>query len=538
MGFWRKKEYWIVFGIVVLAAFLRFWQINSIPPGLYPDEAMNGINALEALENTDFWGIDGPKLGWKVFYPENNGREGLFINLQSVSLAIFGPEPWTLRGVSAFFGSLTILGLYLLARELFGKNPAYFSAFFMAVSFWHINFSRIGFRAIMVPFFTVFAFYFLFKALRTQKLYCYILAGVSLGLGLHTYIAFRFVPILAILILAVYFLEWWQNHKFPLPSVRRWYGFFFNQGFRKFNIFLAVSVLCVLPLAVYFFNNPGDFIGRSGQVSVFASDNVIRELIISSGKSFLKLFWHGDYNWRHNLAGAPQILWPVGILFVIGFAVSVKEIIRQKFRGFGFWFLVFGFFIMSLPEILTTESLPHALRSIGTIPFVFMFAGLGARAVFSDMHWKTTAHQIWCYAGVGAIIAAIAFLGVFQYFYLWDNRAETQDAFSQGFVDIGRYLRELPPEIQKTVIVNLGGVLFNGVPMPAATVKFIAYGQKNINYLTEETLIPGFAEKFCRQRDVIIPMIYDQNLFDKLKILLPGQTQIKKVKDFWVFQCE
>ncbi len=530
MDFYRKKEFWTVLGIVVLAAFLRFWQIDGIPPGLYPDEAMNGNNALQALETGEF----------KIFYPENNGREGLFINIQAISLKIFGPEPWALRGVSAFFGTLTILGLYLLAKEIFGKNPAYFAAFFMAVSFWHINFSRIGFRAIMVPFFTVFAFYFLFKALRTQKLYCYILAGISLGLGLHTYIAFRFVPVLAILVLSVYFLEWRQNHKVPMPSVKRWYGFFFGQGIQKLYVLAAVTAICVLPLAIYFFNNPEDFLGRTGQVSVFASDNVLKELALSTGKSFLKIFWNGDHNWRHNLAGAPQILWPVGVLFVIGFAVSIKEIIRQKFRAFGFWFLVFGFLLMSLPEILTTEGLPHALRSIGTIPFVFMFAGLGARAVFSDMRWKKTAHRIWCRLGVGAILAAISFLGAFQYFYLWDSRAETQDAFSQGFVDIGRYLRELPPEIQKTVIVNVGGVLVDGIPMPAQTVKFIAREQKNVNYATKETLTPDFAEKFCRPGDVIVPMISHQDILDKLKtfLLLPHQTQIKRIKEFWVFECK
>ena len=524
----RKKELIIISAIILLAAFLRFWQIGGIPPGLYPDEAMNGVNALDALETGEF----------KVFYPDNNGREGLFINIQAISLKIFGPEPWALRGVSAFFGVLTILGLYFLARELFGKNPAYFAAFFMAVSFWHINFSRIGFRAIMVPFFTVFAFYFLFKALRTQKLYCYILAGASLGLGLHTYIAFRFVPILAIIVLAVYFLEWRQNHKTPLPSVRRWYGFFFGQGFQKLYIFAATATICVLPLAVYFLNNPEDFIGRGGQVSVFASENPVKELALSTGKSFLKLFWNGDHNWRHNLAGAPQLLWPVGVLFIIGFIVSAKEAFRQKARALTHWFLILGFFLLSLPEILTTEGLPHALRSIGTIPFVFMFAGLGARAVFSDMHWKKTAHQIWCYMGVGAILAAIAFLGAFQYFYLWDSRAETQDAFSQGFVDIGKYLNGLPPEIQKTVIVNLGGVLVDDVPMPAATVKFVTYGKTKANYVTEEALNADFAKNFCQPGDVIIPMVYNQHLFDKLKLLLPAQTQLQQVKEFWVFQCK
>ena len=67
-------------GIIVLAIFLRFWDFKSIPPGLYPDEAMNGNNATEAIAYRHF----------KVFYPDNNGREGLFINLQAVSISIFG----------------------------------------------------------------------------------------------------------------------------------------------------------------------------------------------------------------------------------------------------------------------------------------------------------------------------------------------------------------------------------------------------------------------------------------------------------------
>ncbi|PIY59526.1 hypothetical protein COY96_01340, partial [Candidatus Wolfebacteria bacterium CG_4_10_14_0_8_um_filter_37_11] len=53
--------------IVIIAAFLRLYNIippvGGLPPGLYPDEAMNGNNALEAISTRDY----------KVFYPENNG---------------------------------------------------------------------------------------------------------------------------------------------------------------------------------------------------------------------------------------------------------------------------------------------------------------------------------------------------------------------------------------------------------------------------------------------------------------------------------
>ena len=115
----RKTKIALVLVVLIIGAFFRFYRIAEIPPGLYPDEAVNGNNAVEALHNTNFSAEDGPSFGWKIFYPDNNGREGLFINLQSISIKFFGAEPWALRVASALFGTLTVLGLYLLTKELF-----------------------------------------------------------------------------------------------------------------------------------------------------------------------------------------------------------------------------------------------------------------------------------------------------------------------------------------------------------------------------------------------------------------------------------
>ena len=99
----------LVIVIIIIVAFLRLYNIAELPLGLYPDEAMNGNNALEALS---------PDGQFKWFYPENNGREGLFMNIQALSIALFGNFPWALRIVSAIFGILTVLGLYLCVKEL------------------------------------------------------------------------------------------------------------------------------------------------------------------------------------------------------------------------------------------------------------------------------------------------------------------------------------------------------------------------------------------------------------------------------------
>src|SRR4026209_2995970 len=77
-------------GILLIAAFLRFFELPRYPPALHSDEAVNGINALQVIHLHQI----------KVFYPENNGREGLFINLQAIAVWLFGTEAWALRFVS------------------------------------------------------------------------------------------------------------------------------------------------------------------------------------------------------------------------------------------------------------------------------------------------------------------------------------------------------------------------------------------------------------------------------------------------------
>ena len=123
--------------ILIIAIFLRFYHFTTTPPGLYPDEAMDGNNAAEAAETNHF----------QVFYPEDNGREGLYVNIIAVILKAWPVyEPWIIRLPAAVAGVLTVWGLYLLVAELFGNGPGFLAASGLPRSFWGIIFSRIGFR--------------------------------------------------------------------------------------------------------------------------------------------------------------------------------------------------------------------------------------------------------------------------------------------------------------------------------------------------------------------------------------------------------
>ena len=196
----KKQELLIFLVIVGIAAFFRLYKLDTFPPGLYPDEAINGNNAIEAIETGKF----------KVFYSENNGREGLFINLQALSVKIFSNHSWSLRLVSAIIGIITVIGLYFLVKELLEWKLAAISSFLMAISFWHVNFSRIGFRAIMLPFILIYTFYFLWKGIKNSHLPDFVMAGFFSGLGFYTYISYRIAPLIAIVLFINY---WWYLKK-------------------------------------------------------------------------------------------------------------------------------------------------------------------------------------------------------------------------------------------------------------------------------------------------------------------------------------
>ena len=268
----KSTVFLLLLAVLLLGGFFRFYEITEIPLGLYPDEAMNGNNALEALATGDL----------KVFYPENNGREGFFIALQAISLKIFGNEPWALRAVSAVLGTLTILGVYLLTREIFRNyGIALLSSFFLATSFWHINFSRIGFRAIMVPFLAAFGTYFLLRGLRDGKVWNIVMSGIFIGLGFHTYIAFRFMPFVLAMPIIWYLWKWRkgsQNICQPCLII----------------LFLFVTLVATLPIGYYFLQNPQDFFGRTGQVSIFSAGNPLLEFAKSNIATLGMFFFQSE----------------------------------------------------------------------------------------------------------------------------------------------------------------------------------------------------------------------------------------------------
>jgi len=477
-----SKQLFFLLIILVIASFFRLYNlggINATPPGLYPDEAMNGNNALEAINTGNY----------KIFYPENNGREGMFINIQAIFVRFLGNEPWVLRLPSAIFGILTVLGIYLFGSTLFNNaSIGLLSSFFAAISFWHINFSRIGFRAIMAPFLLVWGIYFLILAIKRNNTInkplksdhqSWILAafsGLVYGAGFYTYIAYRGTPLLILIIFLIYWIK--NNRRQDVWEV--------------FKIFSLFTFIAILPLISFFIQNPQDFFGRTSQISVFSSNSPIKDLGINIIKTLGMFNFSGDYNWRHNFAGKPELYWPIGIAFIFGIFYGLKNIFKKTTREFLVLFFWIG--IAAAPVVVSNEGIPHALRSILMIPPVFVLAGAGAFKIYEILRNKLS----WFYErhdelikNSFVLVSACLIVQTYNYYFLeWGQNSIVKDAFNQNYVELGRDINSLPKDIIKYVIVESGGTNVRGIAMPAQTVMFITdtfttekQVEKNIHYL-------------------------------------------------------
>jgi uncharacterized membrane protein len=447
----RTAKIWLAFaGIIVFASFLRLYHITTTPPGLYPDEAMDGNNALEVIQTNHF----------KVFYVEDNGREGLYVNTLVFFIKAFGDKPWVVRFPAAIAGILTVAGMYFLGEELFGAETGLLAAFLLGTCFWHINFSRIGFRAIMAPLALTWTLYFLIKSFRSPKeLRAWILAilgGIIFAAGFYTYIAYRVAPLL--LLLLVLFFKKYQNF------------------WKRAAIFVAVAFFVALPIGLYFLHNPGDFFGRTAEISVTNSGSPVQHFAVNLVKTLGMLNFAGDGNWRHNIAGTPELYLPVGILFLLGVILALISLWRSKEKKNQYplfsVLVVFGWFILAiLPAAASDEGIPHALRSILMLPpaiFLAAIAGIWAyRRIYDGGFEKTAATLTLLFV---IIVSANAYI---SYFVVWAKNPNVYWAFNENYVEIGNRINALPTTTPKYVIVAAGGVRARGIPVPAETVMFV-----------------------------------------------------------------
>ncbi|TAK89688.1 glycosyltransferase family 39 protein [Patescibacteria group bacterium] len=416
--------------IMLIAAFMRLWQLDNTPPGLHPDEAANGLDVFDILQGH-----------LQVFFERNGGREGLFFYLQAVGVSIFGNTILGLRIAPALLGTAAVAAVYLWAASWFNRRTALIAALFMAVTPWAVIISRDGFRASMLMLMIPLTLWLITKAIRSNRWYWFAGAGVSFGLGFYTYIAYRMFP-LALVAAAAFVLIWRRN--------------WIQQYWRGLAVFGLAAAIVLIPLGLYAIGNPSAIAGRPGGVSFANPDlnhgNPIGTLADSTIKTVLMFNVHGDENYRHGMGGESMLNLFVGIMFVLGIIIAISRIKRLSYFAL---LMVFG--SMLLPAALTAEGLPHGLRSVGALAPAVVLAALGTN--FLLYQWQRTfpLNPVARNSGTAAIVILLAltvYHGYASYFIAWANSPEVYKSYSEENVALSEYYNANPVSGKRYVVAG------------------------------------------------------------------------------------
>ena len=316
--------------VTALAAALRVGALGVIPPGLYHDEAFNGLDAL---------GVHAGQ--WPIYFAANHGREPLFIYLVAATVSMLGRSPGALRLAAAVCGTLTIPATYLAVQAWFDRRVATLSAAILAITLWHIHLSRVGFRAVTLPLTTAVALWLGVRAYRSRhRWHSWLLAGLSYALCFYAYLPARVTPA-ALLAFTTYLVA--RGH-----GNRLWPGVAW---------FAAGALVLLAPLVIYAAGHWDVVVGRPGQV--FLGQQVDgRDLWGTLGRQLVRtlgmFFVSGDTIPRHNLPGRPVFDPVMGAMAVWGLARALLLTRRQIAPAFALTWVP----LMLVPTWLA-EDAPH-----------------------------------------------------------------------------------------------------------------------------------------------------------------------------------
>lgn len=372
----------------LLGSFLRLWQLGQVPPSPDWDEVALGYNAYSILKTgKDEYGTSLP-LSLRSY---DDYKPPLYMYFTIPSVALFGLNTWSVRLPSALLGISAVIGAYLLTQQLtvyfivqekkkkiiFQVLPGLVSLL-LAISPWHLQFSRIAFEANLGLTLNIWAIYYFLKGIKKGR---FLLLSIALfGLGLYAYHSERiFVPLLMVTWIIAFRHELWLQRKYFLGSV-------------------VVGTLVTLPLVPVLLDkttltrlqgtsslaDQTRLLARSvaklkydrqhGNIFGIIFDNRRLEWarILTTGYlshySLKWLFLTGD-NPRHH---APDLgllyLWEMTFLFVGIYVVARQPKLRLPMLG---WF-----FVAPIAASPTTE-LPHAIRSLVFLPSFQIFTAVG-----------------------------------------------------------------------------------------------------------------------------------------------------------------
>lgn len=378
----KKESLLTIFSaILILAIFLRVFNITIIPPGVNRDEASIGFTAYSLLETgKDEYGQMFP-LAFQSF---GDWKPPLYIYATAFFVSFLGISELSVRLLSILAGVGTVFVTFFLVYELFKKTHlALLSSLLLAISPWHIHLSRVESESNTAVFFVTLASLLFLKSVKGRYL-LFPISALFFALTYYTYAGnFIFTTLLVLGLILIYRDELLNLLKrkeivigvliFSLMSSIIWYQSVFANTTKLsgISIFGDPSVIhAEIELPRNRFEDPNALIPKLlYNRATFAISKFTRNYINAFSPEFL--FIKGGGNRAHNIEGfgnmyiveAPFLF--IGVLTLLLF----KKTRETK--------LVLWWFLIAPIAASMTKDAPHTNRMFAIFPILPLMVAVG-----------------------------------------------------------------------------------------------------------------------------------------------------------------
>ncbi len=447
-------QLWLLLAIVVLAAMLRIWGIGQFPAGLNADEAAIGYNAYSLIQTgKDEYGNWFP-LSFTSF---GDYKPGLYFYIVLPFVATLGLNEFAVRLPSALLGVGTITLIYFLAKQLFqNKWIGISSAFLLAITPWHIAFSRGSWETNAATFFITLGIYLFIKKVTDPKYLFFSL--LSFLVSMYIYQSPRLVvPVLVLGLIGLYWRELFKSVK---------------TNFKPLIIVVVTLGILTIPLALQFVGGSGSarFSGLSF-LSDIGPENRANELrgehsnpsslaakvfhnkITAYAPQFFShyidhfrgdfLFINGDPIIRNKVPETGQFYLITVPLLIIGLVGLLKFSSKTK------WVILIWLLVSPMASSMTYQT-PNAVRALTmVVPFVLIM-GYGFYLVID--WFKNKKFKILMIVGLLIIFSFETVHFVESYFIHYPKRYPL--SWEYGFREMVGKMQQYEGSYQKVVITD------------------------------------------------------------------------------------
>ncbi|MBU0569764.1 glycosyltransferase family 39 protein [Patescibacteria group bacterium] len=433
--------------VILLGALLRLLWLGKYPSGFFRDEAALGYNVFSVLKTgMDEYGMRLPIVfrSFEVFFLP------AYIYLSAPIVGILGLSEFSTRLLSSLSGIGGLFVAYFIAKEIWNEKVALWATLILAISPWHIFYSRGAFEGNLALTFFATGFLFWIKFIKHWEGRHFFLSTLFFALSMYSYQAERMVvPLFAMIAVSLSRTQLWEIRKklvFPI---------------------IAITIFCLPLLSLTL--KPGGY-HRAAGVSVFSQsskpsgwiENKEKGIFInnnfylrsrqvlslySSYFSPRNLFVKGDAN-RQRSVDNFSVFYPWFFLFLIyGVWCTWKKRDLNKKLLFAWIFLA------PLPAALTGDPF-HTYRSLLLYLPLTLFMGLGVSKISGTLKNSKNPKGVKLYHPAGVMIIAVSVISLSQFLfnYLVLNSATRARDWDYGYKQIVEFIGE--QENYKKVVVD------------------------------------------------------------------------------------